>query len=150
MRFGPRALRHFVGLFDLVDDPDPRLLQTAFAALVALDTVLRALVGTPLGRTVGPVVGLSLLALVTAAVWLAPRARPSTERAALVVGVLDLAVIGMVRLVPEGSAAGILVVLPALWLAGTGERAERHSPGWAPRSSCRSPGWPTTGSRGRR
>ncbi len=117
MRFGPRALRHFVGLFDLVDDPDPRLLQTAFAALVALDTVLRALVGTPLGRTVGPVVGLSLLALVTAAVWLAPRARPSTERAALVVGVLDLAVIGMVRLVPEGSAAGILVVLPALWLA---------------------------------
>lgn len=117
MRFGPRAVRHFVGLFDLVDDPDPRLLQTAFAVLVALDTVLRALVGTPLGRTVGPVVGLSLLALVTAAVWLAPRARPSTERAALVVGVLDLAVIGMVRLVPEGSAAGILVVLPALWLA---------------------------------
>ncbi|MBU2073697.1 MAG: PAS domain-containing sensor histidine kinase [Actinobacteria bacterium] len=117
MRFGPRALRHLVGLFDLVDDPDPRLLQTAFAALVLLDTVLRASVGTPLGRTVGPVVGLSLLALVTAAVWLAPRARPSAERAALVVGVLDLAVIGMVRLAPEGSAAGILVVLPALWLA---------------------------------
>lgn len=113
MRFDMRVLRTLVSL---VDDPDPRLVQTGFAALVLLDTVLRAVVGTPLDRALGPVAGLSLLLLTTAAVWLVPRDRPHPGRSTLVV-VLDLAVIGLVRLVPEGSAAAILVVLPALWLA---------------------------------
>lgn len=44
MRFDMRVLRTLVSL---VDDPDPRLVQTGFAALVLLDTVLRAVVGTP-------------------------------------------------------------------------------------------------------
>lgn len=104
-------------LVSLVDDPDPRLLQTAFAALVVLDSALRSSVGTPLGAARGPLLGLGLLALTTLAVWVAPRAGAAGRYVPFVVVVLDLAAVGLVRLVPEGSAAGILVVLPALWLA---------------------------------
>jgi two-component system, OmpR family, phosphate regulon sensor histidine kinase PhoR len=114
MRSYPAALRRLVSL---VDDPDPRLLQTAFAALVLLDSVLRSSVGTPLDEARGPLLGLGLLALTTLAVWVAPRAGSTVRHAPLLVVVLDLAAVGLVRLVPEGSAAGILVVLPALWLA---------------------------------
>ena len=110
-------LRALGGLVSLVDDPDPRLLQTAFAGLVLLDTLLRATVGTPLDAAAGPLVGLSLLALTTVGVWLAPRDRLYPQQSAVIVVGLDLTTIGLVRLVPEGSAAGILVVLPALWLA---------------------------------
>lgn len=113
MRSYLRAVR---GLVDLVDDPDPRLLQSAFAALVLLDSVLRAAVGTPLSEGRWPVLGLGLLALTTAAVWVAPD-RLRRHRTVAVVVALDLAATGLVRLVPEGSAAGILAVLPALWLA---------------------------------
>lgn len=101
----------------LVDDPDPRLLQAVFATLVVLDSGLRSSVGTPLDAAFGPLLGLGLLALTTLAVWVAPRAGSGVRHAALLVVVLDLAAVGLVRLTPEGSAAGILVVLPALWLA---------------------------------
>jgi len=114
MRSYLAALRRVV---NLVDDPDPRLLQTAFAALVLLDTLLRSLVGTPLDAARGPLAGLGLLTLTTLAVWVAPRVGSAVRHAPLLVVVLDLAAVGLVRLVPEGSAAGILVVLPALWLA---------------------------------
>ncbi|WP_300644196.1 cell wall metabolism sensor histidine kinase WalK [Nocardioides sp.] len=114
MRSYLAALRRVV---NLVDDPDPRLLQTAFAALVLLDTLLRSSVGTPLDAARGPLVGLGLLALTTLAVWVAPGAGSGVRHAPLLVVGLDLAAVGLVRLVPEGSAAGILVVLPALWLA---------------------------------
>lgn len=112
----PHRMRTLSGLVDLADDPDPRLLQAVFAGLVLLDTLLRSLVGTPLDGAPGPLWGLGLLALTTLATWVAPRGRVPTSAAAVGVAVLDLTVIGLVRLVPEGSAAGILVVLPALWL----------------------------------
>lgn len=113
MRSHLAALRRLVSL---VDDPDPRLLQTAFAALVLLESFVRSSVGTPLSAARGPLLGLGLLTLTTLVVWIAPRAGSTVRHAPVLVVVLDLAAVGLVRLVPEGSAAGILVVLPALWL----------------------------------
>lgn len=113
----PHRMRTLTGLVDLADDPDPRLLQIAFASLVLLDTLLRSLVGTPLDGAPGPLWGLAVLALTTLGTWASAVTRRHPPAAAVVVVLLDLLVIGLVRLVPEGSAAGILVVLPALWLA---------------------------------
>ena len=93
---------------------DPRLLQCGFALLVLLETALRVPAGLPAWPS-WPAGGLSLLVVVTLATVLAPR--PGTPGPYVWVAGADLAVVGLTRLTPEGSAAAILSVLPVLWLA---------------------------------
>ncbi len=93
---------------------DPRLLQCGFALLVLLETALRVPAGLPAWPS-WPAGGLSLLVVVTLATVLVPR--PGTPGPYVWVAGADLAVVGLTRLTPEGSAAAILSVLPVLWLA---------------------------------
>ena len=93
---------------------DPRLLQGGFALLVLLEVALRVPTGSPTWLS-WPAAGLVLLVVVTLATVLAPR--PGTPGPYVAVALADLAVVGLTRLTPEGSAAAILSVLPVLWLA---------------------------------
>lgn len=96
-------------------EPDPRLLQVCFGLLVLLEVALRLPGALDPGWRSWPGLALVLLVVTTLATVLLPRARDPLRYVPLVL--LDLAVVGMVRLTPEGSAAAILSVLPALWLA---------------------------------
>lgn len=59
--------------------------------------------------------GLVILATVVAACGACLRSFPASALAVL--AVVDLAGLGLMRLVPEGNGLGILAVLPAMWLA---------------------------------
>ena len=98
-----------------VDDPDPRVLQGAFALLFALDFVLRALGGSDLTASPWPAHALTLVLALCGLAALVPWERvPRTW--VWVLPVVDIGALGMSRLSEEGSSAGFLVVLPALWL----------------------------------
>ena len=95
--------------------PDPRLPQAVFTAFVLLDVGVRAVAGRPVELVAWPTLGVLLAVLATAATLVVSWDR--VDRAWLVVlPLVDIAALGLVRLTPEGSAAGILVVLPALFL----------------------------------
>ncbi|MDN4174444.1 ATP-binding protein [Nocardioides sp. SOB77] len=96
-------------------DPDARVLQTAFAFFVATDFAIRSVGSGDVELTGWPGAGLVLTLVTTVLAVLVPweRLRPGLVA---VLPVVDIAALGAVRLDPEGSAAGILVVIPALWL----------------------------------
>ena len=94
---------------------DPRPAQTVFLAPVLGFVLVVALVQP--GQLVQPALlgGLLLVAFATVAALLVPWSRlPAGAIAA--VPLVDLAGIGVVRLMPDSSVVGSLVVLPAIWL----------------------------------
>ncbi|MGZ8738249.1 MAG: histidine kinase dimerization/phospho-acceptor domain-containing protein, partial [Nocardioides sp.] len=99
----------------LTDDPDPRVLQGVFALLFALDFALRSLGGTELTLGTWPAHAVSLALAVCGVAALIPWERVPRSWV-WVLPVLDIGALGMSRMSEEGSSAGVLVVLPALWL----------------------------------
>ncbi|CAI9401888.1 sensor histidine kinase [Nocardioides sp. T2.26MG-1] len=96
-------------------EPDPRVLQAGFTALVVLDRLLRRAGGVPLGPGNWPLRGGAVAILLLLVVVSVPRAW-RTRSAISVLAVADIAVVGVSSLSPEDGGAGLLVVLPALWL----------------------------------
>lgn len=96
-------------------EPDPRVLQAGFTALIVLDRLLRRAGGVPLGPGNWPLRGGALAILLLLVVVSIPRDW-RTRTAISVLAVADIAVVGVSSLSPEDGGAGLLVVLPALWL----------------------------------
>ena len=97
------------------DEPDPAVLQGVFALLFVLDLTLRAVGGSPLALGSWPTVGLVLTGLgCVAAVAVPWSSLPSWTVGVL--PLLDLAALGMSRMDEAGGGAGLLAVVPALWL----------------------------------
>ena len=96
-------------------DPDARVLQAAFAFFVAVDFAIRSAGAGEVALKGWPGAGVVLTAVLAVAALVVPwsRRRPG---AVVVLPVADIAALGAIRLEPAGSAAGILVVIPALWL----------------------------------
>jgi signal transduction histidine kinase len=99
------------------DEPDPGTLQGVFALLFVLDLTLRAIgqAGSPLGLWTWPTVGL-LLTGVTCVLAVAVDWERLPGWWVAVLPMLDLAAIGLARMDAKGGGAGILAVVPALWL----------------------------------
>ena len=98
------------------DDPDPRVLQGVFFALLSLDYLLRSVDGTPIGLRSWPALGYALALVLTVATFVVPWRR--LPRVAIgIVPVLDIAALSLARLDERGSAAAALIIIPALWLA---------------------------------
>jgi signal transduction histidine kinase len=105
---GPQAL--------LVDDPAPEQLQGWFVAVVILAFVLARTNGSQVDNWEWPVTGIALTVVACIVAILVPWERvPRWAVAAL--PLIDIAALGIARLGGDGTgAAGILVVMPALWL----------------------------------
>jgi two-component system, OmpR family, phosphate regulon sensor histidine kinase PhoR len=95
--------------------PDPRMLQVAFALFVTVDFAIRGFSGGDVELGGWPGNGLLLTAVTTVLAFVVPWSRVD-PRLVTVLPVLDIAALGAVRISQEGSAAGILIVVPALWL----------------------------------
>ena len=104
-----------VRLWVVTGEPDPRVLQTAFAVFVAVDFLIRGVGGDELGLAAWPGAGLALTGVTTILAFVVPWRRLGAQQVSLL-PVLDIAALGAVRMSEQGSAAGILVVVPALWL----------------------------------
>lgn len=98
------------------DEPDPGILQGVFAFLFVLDLTLRA-VGDASAFDLGPwpTLGLVLTAVTCVLAVVVPWAR-LPPWAVGVLPMLDLAALGLSRMDAQGGGAGILAVVPALWL----------------------------------
>lgn len=96
--------------------PRPLLRQLLLLLPVLLDVAVRTATGSLGSAGWFYATGLALLALVTAAAATG-FARPLPVLAATGFAVADLAAIGLLRLVPDGTGIGVLAVLPAMWLA---------------------------------
>ena len=129
----------------LTDDPDPRVLQGVFALLFALDFAC-----APSAEPTDPGLVAGARGLPRAGRLRRGRPDPVGTRAAVpgswALPVLDIAALGMSRLSEDGSSAGILVVLPALWLGRQFGRAGRWWPPWRPRCCSPCPVWSTSAS----
>ena len=97
------------------DEPDPRMLQGVFVVLFVLDLALRSVGGSMIGLRSWPALG-SVVVLVACAAAVLLRADRVPAWAIGVVPVLDLAALGLSRLDSLTSGAGVLAVVPALWL----------------------------------
>ena len=98
------------------DDPDPRVLQGVFIALVGLDLLLRSVDGTPIPLASWPGAGFLLTVALTVATVVVPWHR--LPRVAVgIIPVLDILALGLLRLDDRGSAAAAAIVVPGLWLA---------------------------------
>jgi two-component system phosphate regulon sensor histidine kinase PhoR len=95
--------------------PDPRMIQAAFAVFVGMDFAIRFIGDGEVELAGWPITGLILTAFTTLLAFVVPWRRLSPELVT-VLPVLDIAALGAIRLSESGSAAGILVVVPALWL----------------------------------
>ena len=97
------------------DEPDPRALQAVFVLLFGLDLALRSVGGAGFRVSSWPAVGcvLVLFALAVAVVVPWPRV---PAWAVGVLPVIDFAALGMSRLDTLSSGAGLIAVVPALWL----------------------------------
>jgi signal transduction histidine kinase len=113
-RFGLELLRRARQLL-FTEDTDLGVVQGAFAVLFTLDLALRDAGGSAVELASFPVAGLAVVAvgglLAVALPW---RRLPSWAIGAL--PVLDLAALGLSRMDVNGGGAGVLAVVPALWL----------------------------------
>ncbi len=106
---------------DLVvrDQPEPRIAQTLFLLLVLADLSLRTLgevtIDEVLTDSPWPLLGLVLVLVAQVCAAFTPWARAPTWLLAAL-PVVDLAAVGLLRLSPDGGGAGILAVLPSIWL----------------------------------
>lgn len=97
------------------DEPDTGILQGIFALLFMLDLTLRTVGGSPVDPSSWPAAGLGLVLVSCVAAVAVPWHRlPSW--AVGILPVLDLAALGLSRMSHDGGGAGILAVVPALWL----------------------------------
>ena len=111
----PRRGSGLSGRLLFSDAPDPRVLQGVFAALFVLDLVLRHVDGAFPGLTSWPAAGFVVTLVTCLASVVVPWERVPAWSVA-VLPVLDLAALGLSRLDVQSSGAGILAVVPALWL----------------------------------
>lgn len=95
--------------------PDPRVLQIVFTVFVAMDFAIRGAGGSAVQLSDWPGAGLLLTGVTTLLAFAVPWGRFNPQLVT-VLPVLDIAALGMVRTSQDGSAAGILIVVPALWL----------------------------------
>jgi signal transduction histidine kinase len=93
---------------------DPGRFQLLFAAIFFTDLFLRWLLGSDVVWQTGPVVASILAGVVVVAALAVPWQRMD-PRLTMLLPVLDIAVVGIARLSPQGGN-GLLVVFPALWL----------------------------------
>jgi signal transduction histidine kinase len=93
----------------------PGVPQTMFSALIVLDALLRYLGGNPVRPVSWPALALAIAVLATLASWVLPWRRLPVGAVA-VLPVVDIGVAGLARLDPQVGGAGVLAVLPALWL----------------------------------
>ncbi|GAB3657885.1 sensor histidine kinase [Nocardioides korecus] len=91
---------------------DPRAAQGVVLVPVLLEAVLHLVTRSPLDVWFG--LGASLVLLVTAAAWLVGTG-VLPPRCTVLLPVLDIVALGVMRLSP-GTAVGVAVVFPALWL----------------------------------
>ncbi len=99
----------------LTDDPDPGLTQAVFALLLGVDLVLRFAGEADLALVSWPAAAIALTVVTSVVACLTPWSRLPRSAVGLL-PVLDIAALGMSRLNTDGSGAGILAVVPALWL----------------------------------
>jgi signal transduction histidine kinase len=113
-----RAGAHVAGTGHPLDPPHdvaPWLPQTAFSGLLVLDVLLRWLGGSPVALVSWP----ALAVVVAVPASLASVAVPWRRLPAglvCVLPVVDLGVVGLARLDAQVGGAGVLAVIPALWL----------------------------------
>lgn len=93
---------------------DPGRFQLLFAAIFFVDLFLRWLLGSDVVWHTAPVVASIVTVVVVVAALVLPWDRLD-PRLTMLLPVLDIAVVGIARLTPEGGN-GLLVVFPALWL----------------------------------
>jgi two-component system phosphate regulon sensor histidine kinase PhoR len=100
----------------LVDLRKPLVRQCVLLVPVALDLVVLLIWGSP--TTVGTyyLAGLGMVLLATV-VTASASLRSLPPAVLALIPVLDLAAIGLMRLVPDANGLGMLAVLPAMWLA---------------------------------
>jgi two-component system phosphate regulon sensor histidine kinase PhoR len=96
--------------------PRPLIRQLLLLVPVLLDLVLLLTAGKQGVVTAPYLVGLTILLAATGAAAVSRLVQVPAPVLALL-PVLDIAAIGLMRLVPDGNGLGILVVLPAMWLA---------------------------------
>ena len=96
--------------------PKPLIRQAVLLVPMLCEFVARLVWGQPSSVSGFYLLGLSIMLAATGAALTATY-RSTGSQAAVVILLLDLAAIGMMRLVPEGNGLGILAVLPAMWLA---------------------------------
>jgi two-component system, OmpR family, phosphate regulon sensor histidine kinase PhoR len=95
----------------------PLVRQCVLLVPVSLDLLLLLLWGSP--STVGPfyLAGLALLGVATVVASSTVLLSSLPRLLVVALPVVDLAAIGLMRLVPDGNGLGVLAVLPAMWLA---------------------------------
>ena len=93
----------------------PGVPQTMFSALIVLDALLRYLGGNPVRLVSWPALAVAVAGVACLASWVLPWRRLPVEAVA-VLPVVDIAVVGLARLDAQVGGAGVLAVLPALWL----------------------------------
>ena len=107
----------FGGRLLFLDAPDPRLHQTVFALLVALDLTLRIAGGATFGLDAYPALALMLALAGCALALVVPWGRVD-HRWIGALPLLDIGTVSLSRLSEHNGAAAALIVLPAFWLGG--------------------------------
>jgi signal transduction histidine kinase len=96
-------------------DLAPWLPQTAFSGLLVLDVLLRWLGGNPVALLPWPALAVVVAVLASLASVVVTRHRVPVGLVC-VLPVVDLGVVGLARLDAQVGGAGVLAVIPALWL----------------------------------
>ena len=96
-------------------DLAPWLPQTTFSALLVLDVLLRWLGGNPVALLSWPALAVVVAVLASLASVAVPWRRVPVGLVC-VLPVVDLGVVGLARLDAQVGGAGVLAVIPALWL----------------------------------
>ena len=113
-----RAGAHVPGTGRPLDPPHdlaPWLPQTTFSALLVLDVLLRWLGGNPVALLSWPALAVVVAVLASLASVAVPWRRVPVGLVC-VLPVVDLGVVGLARLDAQVGGAGVLAVIPALWL----------------------------------
>ncbi|WP_296607317.1 ATP-binding protein [Nocardioides sp.] len=97
------------------EEHDPAMVQTVFGAMFVADLLLRKAGGSSMGLASWPMAGLGVVAATTVAAFTVPWRRVPPW-AIGVVPTVDILALGLSRMDAAGSAAGVLAVVPALWL----------------------------------
>ncbi len=101
----------------LTDLFKPLVRQGVLLVPVALDLVVMLVWGAPFDAGPYYSAGLGLVVAATALAAGAAAGVPVPRALIAALPVIDLAAIGLMRMVPDGNGLGVLAVLPAMWLA---------------------------------
>lgn len=101
----------------LTDLRKPLVRQCVMLVPIALDLVVLLVWGSPEAAGAYYAVGLGLVVLATVVAATGSLRTPLPRAVVTLIPLVDLAAIGLMRLVPEGNGLGVLAVLPAMWLA---------------------------------